>query len=184
MTPPNFSLDLIVSEARTVLSLKDDDRKPWRAGTEEYLSTLSTKITGGKPRSLCTQMTHREAKRISALVHQRRSHRENMEAPLGSISYPRLPGTTTKNPLKIKKNKQSNILFNLQADRKASCESGLPVIVSVSFFFLKPSQVLQNLQLKEILAHPKSILTHTRVLYLNDYKLASSVTSTPEMERV
>lgn len=103
MTPPNFSLDLIVSEARTVLSLKDDDRKPWRAGTEEYPSTLSTKITGGKPRSLCTQMTHREAKRISALVHQRRSHRENMKAPLGSISYPRLPGTTTKNPLKIKK---------------------------------------------------------------------------------
>lgn len=78
---------------------------------------------------------HREAKRISALVHQRRSHRENMKAPLGSISYPRLPGTTTKNPLKIKKNKQSNILFNLQADCKASCESGLPVIVSVSFFF-------------------------------------------------
>lgn len=54
----------------------------------------------------------------------------------------------------------------------------------VSFFFLKPSQVLQNLQLKEILAHPKSILMHTRVLYLNDYKLASSVTSTPEIEHV
>lgn len=107
-----------------------------------------------------------------------------MKAPLESISYPRLPGTTTKNLLKIKKNKQSNILFNLQADHKANCEFGLQVIVPVSFFFLKPSQVLQNLQLKEILAHPKSILMHTRVLYLNDYKLASSVTSTPEIERV
>lgn len=105
MTPPNFSLDLIVSEARTVLSLKEDDPKPWRAGTEEYPSTLSTKITGGKPRSSCTQTIHREAKHIPALVHQRRSHREKTKAPLGSISYPRLPGTTTKNPLKIKKKK-------------------------------------------------------------------------------
>lgn len=135
MTPPNFSLDLIVSEARTVLSLKEDDPKPWRAGTEEYPSTLSTKITGGKPRSLCTQMTHREAKRIPTLVHQRCSHREKMKAPLESISYPRLPGTTTKNLLKIKKNKQSNILFNLQADHKANCEFGLQVIVPISFFF-------------------------------------------------
>lgn len=168
-----------------MLSLKEDDPKTWRAGTEEYPSTLSTKMTGGKPRSLCTQMTHREAKRIPALVYQRRSHRENTKASLGSISYSRLPGTTTKNLLKIKKNKQSNILFNLQADLKTSCESGLLVIVPVSFFFfLKPSQVLQNLQLKDILAHPKSILRHTRVPYLNDYKLASSVTSTPEMKHV
>lgn len=74
-TTPLISFGLhCFSEAAIVLSLKEDDNEPWKAGGRECPSTLSslgeTRSPGWKPSSSCIQVIHREIKLIPALVHQ------------------------------------------------------------------------------------------------------------------